>query len=86
MSKNMNNVERIIDNLLEQEYGSVHEPVDMRFKHEKQTGSIESFTTATTAFLKNPSPVNYNMVITTMLAYQYWTQKAVAYFDMEADF
>lgn len=86
MSENMNDVEQIIDNFLEQEYGNVHEPVDVHFKHEKQTGAIVTFTTATTAFLKNPSPVNYNMVITTMLAYQYWTQKAVAHFDMEADF
>ena len=86
MSKNMNDVEETISDFLEQEYGNMHDPVDMDFKHEKQTGAIETFTTATTAFLKNPSPVNYNMVITTMLAYQYWTHKPISNFDLEADF
>ena len=77
MNENMNDVEGMINYFLEQEFGSVHEPVDMSFKHEKQMGSLETFTTATTAFTKNPSPVNYNMVITTMLAYQYWTNKKI---------
>jgi len=75
MSENMNNVEEMIDYFLEKEFGSVHEAVDMHVKFQRQTTSLEVFTKATSSFIENPSPTNYNVVITAMLSYQYWTNK-----------
>ena len=75
-NKDWNDVETTILGLLEQEYGSVHERVDTPFRHKKRMGATDAFSKAYASYLDNPSSVNYNMVITTMLAYQYWTQKA----------
>jgi hypothetical protein len=74
-NKNWNEVEETILDLLEQEYGTVHEPVDTPFRHKKRMGATDALARAYSSFLDNPRPINYNMVITAMLAYQYWTQK-----------
>ncbi len=71
----MNDIEQTITDLLEQEYGTVHVPVDREYRHEKRIGSTNALGTASANYLDNPNHVNYNMMLTAMLAYQYWTQK-----------
>lgn len=73
----MNNIEKTISEMLDKVYGDVHDSVDMHVKFQRQTTSLEVFTKATSNFIKNPSPTNYNVVITAMLSYQYWTNKKI---------
>ena len=76
MSENMNKevtTEEFIINLLEQEYGTVHDSIDAGIKHEKLCACIEVL-------------ANWRIMIAAMAAYQYWTQKAIPNFDLEADF
>ena len=75
MDNNMNEIEQRITDLLDQEYGTVHDPVDTPFRQKRRIGATNALGTAVANYLDNPSPVNYNMMLTAMLAYQYWTQK-----------
>jgi hypothetical protein len=74
-NKNWNEVEETILDLLEQEYGTVHVPVDTPFRHKKRLGATAALGKANANYLDNPNHINYNMMLTAMLAYQYWTQK-----------
>ena len=38
MDNNMNEIEQRITDLLDQEYGTVHDPVDTPFRHKKRIG------------------------------------------------
>jgi len=83
----MNDIEQMITDLLEQEYGTVHVPVDRECRHEKRIGSTNALGKANAHYLDNPNHINYNMMLTAMLAYQYWTQKkTIDEFISEADF
>ena len=85
MSENMNTEEFII-NLLEEEYGTVHDSIDADIKQEKMSACVEVLAKAHKQFVYNPNTVNWRIMITAMAAYQYWTQKAIPNFDLEADF
>tara|TARA_R100000406_G_scaffold33199_1_gene21764 strand:- start:149 stop:418 length:270 start_codon:yes stop_codon:yes gene_type:complete len=89
MSENKNKevtTEEFIINLLEEEYGTVHDSIDSDIKHEKLCACVEVLAKAHTAFVKNPNAVNWRIMITAMAAYQYWAQKATLGFDLGADF
>ena len=89
MSENMNKevtTEEFIINLLEQEYGTVHDSIDAGIRHEKLCACIEVLAKAHTAFVYNPNTVNWRIMVTAMATYQYWTQKAIPNFNLEADF
>mgnify|MGYP003118618472 CR=1 FL=1 len=85
MSEDMNTEEFIL-NILEQEYGTVHDYIDVGIKEEKLYACVEVLTKAHKAFMHNPNTVNWRMMLTAMATYQYWTQKAILDFDLEADF
>lgn len=63
--------------IIEEAYGSVHEPAPI----EKITGlkkdSNEGMDMALDLFRDNPSARNWNLLITAMMTYQYWTNKRV---------
>tara|TARA_R100000995_G_scaffold84458_2_gene63221 strand:- start:2196 stop:2447 length:252 start_codon:yes stop_codon:yes gene_type:complete len=83
----MNNIEQTITDLLEQEYGTVHVPVNGWYRREKRIASTRALGKANASYLDNPSQVNYNMMLNAMLAYQYWTHKTIFDgFNTEADF
>ena len=70
-------VEEFIIELLEQEHGKLREAVSYDLRHKNWCGSIEGMAKAPSAFINNPSFVNWNIMITAMATYQYWKHKAV---------
>ena len=74
----MNDIEQMITDLLEQEYDTVHVPVDREYRYEKRMGATNALGRANASYLDNPNHINYNMMLTAMLAYQYWTIKRVS--------
>ena len=70
-------MEYTIRDILEQNYGTVNEPVDSVVKQERLQLALESFEKTSIAFKENPSATNWNMLITVMTNYQYWERKSV---------
>ena len=70
-------VEKFVWDMLEQEYGGLRDAVSHELRHERLIAVIEGMAEAHGAFVKNPSFVNWNVMITAMATYQWWAQKAV---------
>jgi len=73
----METIEYTIYDILKQNYGTVHEPIDVNEKQERLQLALESYEQQVISFKENPSATNWNMMITTMANYQYWKQKRV---------
>ena len=83
---NRNDIEEMIWNLLEQENGGVHVSTTDEVRDNNLLGCETSLVKANKSFWLNCNDVNYNMVITAMVAYQYWKQKKTERFNLEVDF
>ena len=70
-------VEEFVIDLLVQEHGKLRDEVSGELRHKNLCGSLKAMTEAHAAFVNNPSFVNWNIMITAMATYQWWTQKAV---------
>lgn len=73
----METIEYTIHDILKQNFGTVHEPIDAEVKQEKVQAALEGFEQTLISFKENPSATNWNMMLTTMANYQYWEQKRV---------
>jgi len=83
---NRNDIEEMIWNLLEQENGGVLVATTDEIRDRHLLGCETSLAKANKVFRSNCSDVNYNIVITAMVAYQYWKQKKTERFNLEVDF
>jgi hypothetical protein len=70
-------IEYKIYDILEQNFGSIHEPIDANVKQQRLQVALESFEQMTIHFKENPSANNWHMMLTIMANYQYWEQKRV---------
>lgn len=82
----MNTIEQTIYDCLVKDYGPVWEAVEDSLIKEKLLVSKKLFTIASKAFVSNASAYNYNVLITAMIVLQYWQQKRVKTFTVEAEF
>jgi len=74
---NKDTIEYTIYDILKQNFGSVHEPIDVNVKQQHLQAALESYEQTSISFKENPSTTNWNMLLTTMANYQYWEQKRV---------
>lgn len=70
-------IEYTILDILKNNFGSVHEPIDAEVKQERVKVALEGFEQTLISFKENPSATNWNMMLTSMANYQYWVQKRV---------
>jgi len=73
----METIEYTIYDILKQNYGTVHEPIDVSVRQRFLQVALEGFEQQVISFRENPSATNWNMMLTTMANYQYWEQKRV---------
>lgn len=77
--------EEILD-VLRKGYGPTWKKLDEETVIEKQEAAKEFYKRQSAIFSKNQSASNYNLLITAMLALQYWNQKKIESFSMTEDF
>lgn len=82
----MNTIEQTIYDLLVKDYGPVWEETDDSLIKEKLPVCKKLFTIASRTFASNSSAYNYNVLITAMIVLQFWQQKRVKSFTVEAEF
>ena len=82
----MNSLEESVFNVLVVEYGQVWDSIDEHIVEEKLKNSNIFFVAASKVFKTNPSAYNYNVLQTAMLTFQYWHQKRINTFTLEAEF
>ena len=70
-------IEKFVWDMLEQEYGGLRDAVSHELRHERLIAVIEGMAEAHVNYVDNPSSVNWNVMITAMITYQYWKQKKV---------
>ena len=49
--------------------------MDEEYRLKQRKGATRALGKANANYLDNPNHINYNMMLTAMLAYQYWMQK-----------
>ncbi len=81
-----NNIEQKTIEILKKKYGSVHDPVEPLEKEVGLANANEYMQASLEMFQENPNSTNYNYVISTMLVYQYWNQKATKEFILTEEF
>ena len=70
-------IEQTIYKILNDNYGTIHDPVEAHVKQQRLQIALEGFEQMVISFKENPSATNWNMMLTTMANYQYWEQKRV---------
>lgn len=68
--------EEFIWDLLKKEYGSLREEVSPQLKKNRVKSSVQGIEVAKKNFIKNCSATNWNVLVSAMVSYQYWQQKA----------
>lgn len=76
---------KVID-VLKQQYGKTFEAMDETEVQSKIDASKKLYESSVKAFRSNQSAHNYNLLITSMIALQYWNQKKVKTFIISEDF
>lgn len=76
---------KVID-VLKQQYGKTFEAMDETEVQSKIDASKKLYESSVKAFRSNQSAHNYNLLITSMIALQYWNQKKVKSFSTSEDF
>ena len=72
--------------VLKQQYGKTFEAMDETEVQSKIDASKKLYESSVEAFRSNQSAYNYNLLITSMIALQYWNQKKVKSFIISEDF
>ena len=62
---------------IKEKYGSIHEPMAFNTVVKFLAVNKHALETAHGLFLEHASATNWNMVISNMATYQYWSQKRV---------
>tara|TARA_X000001382_G_scaffold118315_1_gene98511 strand:+ start:105 stop:323 length:219 start_codon:yes stop_codon:yes gene_type:complete len=70
-------MEEFIYKILNDNYGTIHEPIDLATKQLHHQNSLEGLDVALVAYKEHPSATNWNIMISAMVNYQYWEQKQV---------
>ena len=79
-------LEKEILDVLTKGYGRTWEKLDEETVTEKQEAAKAFYKKQSIVFGTNQSASNYNLLITAMLALQYWNQKKIESFSMTEDF
>jgi hypothetical protein len=82
----MNTTEQMVYDCLVKDFGSIWDSVDESIINEKLPICKQLFNSASRTFATNPSAYNYNILNTAMMVLQYWNQKRVNSFTVEAEF
>jgi hypothetical protein len=70
-------MEEMICRMLKETYGSVNAGVDKNERDLELSNALGVIDGAFEMFKDNPSARHYNLLLVTMLTFQYWKQKAV---------
>lgn len=77
--------QKVID-VLKQQYGKTFEAMEETEVQSKIDASKKLYESSVKAFRNNQSAHNYNILITSMIALQYWNQKKIKTFIISEDF
>ena len=78
--------EELVIASLKANYGSIHKSIDEEVVQDKIDNSNKLYELAVKEYRVNQSAYNYNILITAMVALQYWNQKKVKLFSTTEDF
>ncbi len=78
--------EELVIASLKANYGSIHESIDEEVVQDKIDNSNKLYELAVKEYRVNQSAYNYNILITAMVALQYWNQKKVKLFSTTEEF
>ena len=82
----LNEMEETIFTILKNQYGQTWQAMDESVVQTKIDLSNKLYESSVKSFRNNPSASNYNILVTAMMALQYWTQKRVKSFTTSEDF